>query len=231
MELSYQLQTLEPLKGALDIVRFFGKLDQPTANADEICTELDLTERSFGKAIRRLVTKGFVQMDGNQVYRLTEQGQRAVEELTEYDAQGPVETEADAEIVETVNRRLVMVLPEKLVAGQEANVYVGFNTVTNGDSLDSPADMVVRLSVVNGEPSISQEAMLELSNEAAQSAFRVIPGYYTQIRIRVQVFQVGPNPDDISVAGGMYVDADVVASDEIAELTAFGADVAIAALK
>jgi hypothetical protein len=170
-------------------------------------------------------------MDGNQIYRLTEQGQQAVEELAAYDAEAGDEEAESVEEVKTITRRLVMALPQMLVAGQPTNVIVGFNPASIEDTLAQPADLIVRLSVINAEPATTQETTLSLSDSVEHHAFQITPGLYTQIRLKVQTFQLGPNEDDISVAGGMYVDADVVASDGNAGLLAYGADVQIALME
>jgi hypothetical protein len=83
--------------------------------------------------------------------------------------------------------------------------------------------------VLNGEPSRPKETSLQLDDDSAQQSFDITPGSYTKARIKVQVFQLGPNPDDISVAGGLYVDANVVADAKGADdrLTAYGADVTV----
>jgi predicted transcriptional regulator len=228
MELPFHLKTLPP--EALDVIRFFGTLDVPVADVETIYSGVGLSERSFGKVIRRLVTKGYVQMDGAQTYRLTDQGRRAVEELTTYDEAAPDEEDGAAEAtVTTVKRRLVVALPRTLVAGKTAKVHIGFNPASGGQSLPEPSDMVLRLSVVNGEPSRPKEQSLQLADDAAQQTFDVTPGSYTKARIKVQVFQLGPNPDDIAVAGGLYVDADVVAEAKGVDdrLAAYGADVTV----
>jgi predicted transcriptional regulator len=228
MELPFHLKTLPP--EALDVIRFFGTLDVPVADVDTIYTGVGLSERSFGKVIRRLVTKGYVQMDGAQTYRLTDQGHRAVEELGAYDESAPEEeTSASNAATRSVKRRLVVALPRTLVAGKTAKVLVGFNPASGGQSLPEPTDMVLRLSVLNGEPSRPKETSLQLDDEPAQQSFDITPGYYTKARIKVQVFQLGPNPDDISVAGGLYVDANVVADAKGADdrLAAYGADVTV----
>jgi predicted transcriptional regulator len=228
MELPFHLKTLPP--EALDVIRFFGTLDVPVADVDTIYTGVGLSERSFGKVIRRLVTKGYVQMDGAQTYRLTEQGQRAVEDLETYDESAPEEEASSSNAATTqVKRRLVVALPRTLVAGKTAKVLVGFNPASGGQSLPEPTDMVLRLSVLNGEPSRPKETSLQLDDESAQQSFDITPGNYTKARIKVQVFQLGPNPDDISVAGGLYVDANVVADAKGADdrLTAYGADVTV----
>ncbi len=228
MELPFHLKTLPP--EALDVIRFFGTLDVPVADVDAIYTGVGLSERSFGKVIRRLVTKGYVQMDGAQTYRLTDQGQRAVEDLETYDESAPEEEASSSGAATTqVKRRLVVALPRTLVAGKTAKVLVGFNPASGGQTLPDPTDMVLRLSLVNGEPSRPKETSLQLDDESAHQSFDITPGNYTKTRIKVLVFQLGPNPDDISVAGGLYVDANVVADAKGADdrLTAYGADVTV----
>jgi hypothetical protein len=83
--------------------------------------------------------------------------------------------------------------------------------------------------VLNGEPSRPKETSVQLNDDSAQQSFDVTAGHYTKARIKVQVFQLGPNPDDISVAGGLYVDANVVAEAKGADdrLTAYGVDVMV----
>lgn len=231
IELPYHLQTLAPLSGALDIVRFLGDLDAPSADADEICDALDLTDRTFGKAIRRLVTKGYVQMDGELIYRLSNQGREAVEILREYDSANPqteIRTRTEASLI---TRRLVVAVPPAFVIGQPGMIAVGLDGATDEETgvLYTPADMVVRVSVVNGEPTKPQEAVLKLSNYPVKHAFSVTPRASQQLRVRVQVFQLGPNPDDINIAGGLYVDTGIsrAASAIPSAPVAYGSDIQI----
>lgn len=230
MELPFHLKTLEPLPGALDILRYFGTLESDTADTDQICTALDLSERRFSKAIRRLVTKDYLTMDGEMIYRLTEQGQEAVEELAKYDeATGgglgaPARVTPSTPIMQSITRRMIIALPRTLVAEQTASVVVGFH---DGD-MPAPAEIVVRLSVVNGKPEKPEDAIFLLTQNAAQEAVQVTPGSFDRMRIRAQVFQLGDNPGEIDVAGGMYVDVPVVAQDVGDDtLVAYGTDVII----
>lgn len=234
MELPFKLKTLEPLAGALDILRFLGEIDAPTADADEICDALDMSSIRFGKAIRRLVTQGYVQMDGMSTYRLTENGREATEILAEYDEAHPDgdDDDADNEIV-SVTRRLIVAMPEKLVATRPNTVIVGLEGQTPSSALDIAADMVLRLSVLNGEPSIPQEAAVTLVNNAVQHSFSVTPEAYEQVRVRVQIFQLGPNPDDINISGGIYVDADVTGELGLSQqnFVAYGGNIAVQVLE
>lgn len=228
MELPYHLKTIEPLPSALDIIRFLGELDAP-ADVDEICEGLDISERRFSKAIRRLVTKGYVAMDGDMIYRLTDQGRQAVEDLAEYDEAHPEQGlgRSSGGGSQGISRRLVVAMPRNFVAEQAAPVVVGLDGADDENQiLQSDTDMVVRVSIVNGEPSRPQEQTIGLGNRPVKSVFTVTPGAYDRVRVRIQVFQLGPNPDDINVAGGLYVDADVTrAVGSAAELVAYGADI------
>lgn len=229
-ELPFHLKTIEPVPGALDILRFLGALDQPYADAYTICDNLGLSDRGFSKAIKRLVTKGYVQMDGDRVYRLTQQGNLAVEELAAYDEEAPALGASNSSGTGETERRLVLVVPRVIVADKPSEIHVGFNGDVN-QVLSSAVDVVVRVSVINGEPSKPQDLIFQLSNDAAYKSFTAQPGRYTQIRLRIQVFQIGPNEDDINPAGGMYVDVYVAATEDEADsrLLAYGTDIDIAA--
>jgi predicted transcriptional regulator len=226
MELPFHLRALPP--EALDVLRFYNANQMSIAHADEIMDGVGLSERLFGKIIRRLVTKGYLHMDGDQAYRLSDHGQEAVETLAEFDVVSPpTKSEKKGESAETVDRRLVLVAPRPFVAGSPAEIQVGFHPASGGQQLTEAADVVLRVSVINGDPARPQEAALELHNKPAHHTFKITPGKFNRLRIRVQAFQLGPNPDDIAVAGGMYVDADVAASATGIKPVAYGANVTL----
>jgi predicted transcriptional regulator len=226
MELPYHLKALPP--EALDVLRYFGSIDMPIAHAEDITEGVGLTDRTFGKVIRRLVTKGYLQMDGDQAYRLSDQGHKAVEELTEYEASGPAVKTRREVATQAIPRHLVVVTPGAFVADKAAQVHVGF-LASDGDELDEPADVVARVSVINGEPTRPQEVAFQLENEEDHKALTVTPGRYKCLRIRVNLFQLGPNPDDIAVVGGLYVDVDVLpqADARATQWSAYGADITL----
>src|SRR5215470_5353846 len=87
MELPFHLRALP--SEALDVLRFYNASNLSIAHADEIMDGVGLSERLFGKIIRRLVTKGYLHMDGDQAYRLSDHGQEAVDTLAEFDAVSP----------------------------------------------------------------------------------------------------------------------------------------------
>jgi predicted transcriptional regulator len=208
VELPFHLKTLPP--EALDVIRYFTVVGSTeTADVDAICEGTGLSERGFSKAIKRLVTKGYAQMESGRVYRLTDQGVRASEELSEYDANAPEEDDTGSGYA-TFSRRLLLAVPRSLVANQPTNVYVGFEAAADDESLANPAEIVVRLAIVNGEPKAPQDEIFALEDEPAHAVFAVTAGDHTKARLRLNVFQLGPNPDDINPAGGMYIDLDIV---------------------
>jgi len=228
MELPFYLKTLEPLPGALDILRYFGQLDSETADSEEIADVLELSDRRFSKAIRRLVTKGYVMMDGDQVYRLTDQGSDAVEELTAYDEAtgGGLHVEASvaepaAPEVTTIVRRMIAAIPQSLVAAQPTDITIGFHPAT----MQSNVELAVRVSLVNGQPDTPEDILFTLSNDTASQSVSITPGLYDRVRVRLQAVQLGPNPGDYNPSGGMYVDVPVTAEGNVGAPAAYGTDI------
>ena len=226
-EMPLSLQTL-PLE-ALDILRYFGATGAMTAHADDIIDSTQLTDRGFGKGVRRLVTRNYLSMSGEQRYRLTEQGQRAVESLQEYEGSAPATASAQAEPPEPrfIRRRLVLAAPKTLLAGQPTNVFVGVDDAAGEELLHDPLSLMIRLATLNGDPAEAQESSLVLSNRNARQVYEITPGYYTHVRVRVQVLQFPPDDEDVEPCGGLYVDLPVTDDNSAADnsLTAYGADI------
>ena len=241
MDMPYHLRTLPP--EALDILRFYRRLNARSAHAEDIIEGADLSDRGFGKAIRRLVTKNYLVMDGEQVYRLSDMGQRAVEELSGYDqnpaedsyayleadADASADAEEESEMVSSyeprqIRRRLVLVTPRRLRAGQPTNVYVGFDAAEDDEYLFSPQEVMLRLNVVHGEPQEATVTSLVLENRAVHQTIEVTAGDHQQARIRVEVCQFDGDTLDAEACGGLYADLPVSDDTVDATLTAFGAD-------
>ncbi|MFW5708993.1 MAG: hypothetical protein ACOCX5_02110 [Chloroflexota bacterium] len=227
MELPFHLKTLEPLKGALDILRFFDQTDGNTADAEVIMQTLDLSERAFGRAIRRLITKGYVQADGDMIYRLTDQGQTAVRELADYDEESgdsvaPVSDAAKR--IRSVTRRLFIVTPEALVASMPTTLYVGFHDASEDNTLDETCEVVVRVAVINGEPETPEDLLFTLENTHVAQSLTIVPGGFKQMRLRLNAYQLG-ELGDIDPAGGFYIDLPVKPDGAAAEPVAFGSTI------
>ena len=203
-QLSAELKRFEHLKGAFEIIRYLGEQDQP---ADEylICDDLDMSERRFGKAIKRIVTRDFVKMNADREYYLTQKGEDAAIELDEYFADGGRQKNTGSN---KVNRKLLVALPRELGAGQTTDMYIGFEP-DNASSFSSPADIVLRVSAANALLSGSDDEMLKLHNDSLTQTLQLTPEMFTQVRVKVQVFQLAPNGEDITMCGGLYVDVNV----------------------
>lgn len=229
-QLPYQLQALEPLAGALDIIRYLGGINAPSADVDEICDALDMSDRRFNKAIRRLVTRGYVQMSGDMVYTLTSSGREAASTLSEYDRTHPRSAAVPDDSVSQISRRVIVAVPRYMAAQQANTVLVGIEGANGDNTLVSETEMVVRLACINGDPFTPEDAILTLGNDSVQYAFNVTPELFDKIRLRVQVYQLGPNPDDINIAGGLYVDADVARAAS-SGYVAYGSDLSLQVLE
>ncbi|NOK86036.1 MAG: hypothetical protein GFH27_549395n58 [Chloroflexi bacterium AL-W] len=221
MELSFQLRTLEPLKGAWDILRLFGQSTNERIDSDEIMDTLDLTERTFSKAMRRLITKNYVQMDGDMVYRLTDNGRGVVQELLAYDEASGDRPQPIASAPLEVLRRMVCAVPATLKVREAASVFVGFHP---GDMPEDNTEVVIRLTVINGEPSTPQDVIFALDEHEMYEQISITADEFTQVRLRMEAYQLG-EMGDIYAVGGMYVDVPVVTEDANGNFVAYGADV------
>lgn len=219
MEMPFHLRTLPP--EALAIIGFYKRTGVHTAVTEALMDGTGLSERSYGKAIRRLVTKGYLTMDGNGRYRLTEFGQQAVRDYE--DTEGG---EGRADETGTVERRLVVALPQPLVAGRTATAYVGFREDEN-QLLSEPTTLLLRVSVLNGEPANAVDFPVSLDNGDGWQEVEITAGSAQRSRLRVEVFQL--SDDDAVSCGGLYVDTDVMPFADQAEprYAAYGSDVTL----
>lgn len=207
MDMPFHLRTLPP--EALEIIRYYSGAGTHVAHADAIQRGTDLSDRGFGKAIRRLVTKGYLTLDGEQRYRLTDSGQRAVDDFRRANAASPEMFRRRKSEEITLERRLIVALPRTVVADEAARVYVGFPEALPALELEEPLNVLLRINVVNGKPESTREYGFLLDSDSSKQEIEITPGRYTQARLRVQVFQVD-DVDEARLAGGLYVDLDVL---------------------
>ena len=228
MELPFHLKTLEPLPGALDTLRYLIEQPDYSASVDILQEELGVGSVTFGKAIRRLVTKSYVQMDSAESYRLTDAGRRAAEELLGYDAEGGGATSYGNTNTD-IAARLIVVAPQPLVAGRKAEITVGAALEDEDvEGLNGGADLLIRLSAVNADPSQTQDASLMVGNSPQSHAFSLTPQPFTAMRVRVEVYQMMPDGEDVVPCGGLYVDLPVTAQAvSNGQRAAYGAPLAL----
>lgn len=224
MELPLSVRTLPP--EAIDILRFYGSGGGSAVHADDIIAGAGLSDRGFGKAIRRLVTRGFLIMESEQVYRLSDPGRRAVAEMLEYDLLTPPgdREHGKPEVAEArfVRRHIVLAAPAPLPADQPVQVYVGVDEASEDDVVMLPLHLTLRLSMVHGEPEEASVMSLSMENRRAQGMFEVQAGLFTQARLRLDIAQQEADGSE-SACGGMYVDLPV--SGEAGALAAYGLDI------
>lgn len=227
-ELPFELQRLPD--SALDVLRYFGSNDNTPTDEATLEAATGLSSRGLGKAIKRLVTRKFAEMDVHRRYHLTHKGLQLMQELQEYDAEAgdsadTARTTTPAPATTPVSRRLSIVVPEPLLANETARIYIG---VEAGVPVGETA-LVLRLSTIHAEPETQQQT-LTVAQGDAYTAFDVTPGEFTEVRLRLEVLQPDDFSGDIYEAGGMYVDVDVTPNgNEAGSLAAFGTDVTVMA--
>lgn len=219
-ELPLHLQRLQTVPSALDIIRFLNAQPQTMADFDTIMTILDISERRAQKATRRLVTTGYMLMREEYAYQLTEQGLRAAEELAEYDAAVPVEAPDNRGLI---RRQLLLALPQVLVAGRTHPLQIGLPADPE-KRFGTPADVVLRVSGIYAEVDEADNEIMQVGNGVVRQSLTITPEFYTQARIKIEVFQLSQGGDDLHVCGGMYVDVDVVTDNAASGLVAYGTD-------
>jgi hypothetical protein len=225
MDMPFHLKTLPP--EALDILRFYAQHNELTAHVEAIVEKTGLSERRFYVALRRLVTKRYLVMDGYQTYRLSESGQEVVQELTEYEANAPAV--AQTRRTRIVTRRLVLVTPRVLLSGQPTNIFVGFDEADDDNLIADPVHLLLRLQVINSASDINanKDSSMLLENRSARQVFEISAGAYTKVRLRCFVYQYENEEDVPEFAGGMYVDLNVAPAPASADqsLTAYGVEI------
>lgn len=219
VEMPMHLIQLEALPSALDILRYLYQLPSHTADMDDICAHLGISERRFNKAIRRLVTIGYLQMKSDYNYELVRKGMNVAEELAEYDRNAPADSRLKAG---KINRLVMVALPRQVTAQESTTVFFGFPP---SEGFNVPADVIVRFEAFHAQLSTSDE-MLKLGDDAVSQTFTLTPELFDQVRLKVRVFQLSEDGSDLTDCGGMFVDVDVVLKDADSRLVAYSTPLA-----
>lgn len=210
-EMPIELRKLQPVRGALDILRYLSNLPDMAADSEDIVDDLGLSDRSFGKATRRLVTNGYIAMRSDYVYELTQKGEETANTLKE------VEGDASAAANDgSVQRDVVIALPRNLVAGQTAPMKIGFAPLAGFKS----SDVVLRLQSIYANVGDFDE-MQNLADGSLIIETTIAPQTYDQARLKLEVFQMSAGGDDLNAAGGMYVDVVVLPEGDMGEMIAY----------
>jgi hypothetical protein len=224
MELPYDLKILPPQ--ALDVLRYMGTRSDKQATADMLCDDLDLSDRAFGKVIRRLVTRNYDSMDAAGYYHLTPDGQSAADTIAEVQS-APALPEADAAASNGIGRRLVVVVPQVVGVGTPTTVYAGINPPAGAaGQAERPASLVLRLEALNGDIAPDEHTLDVPPDGAAEPVtFTLTSATPGTARVRVYAYQL-VGSYGVEEAGGMYFDVQVDAAPST-ELQAVGTDLAL----
>jgi hypothetical protein len=221
-----EVQKLPP--EALDVLRYLG-LHPDGASIDDILDGTGLSERGFGKAIRRLVTRFYVEMPDQSFYRMTASGQQAADAVRVFDEEEtPAAPGADMIAKLTHTRQLAVVGPKELIAGAQSVLRVGFSAPADAQHpLKESGRVILRLSApgCDVEP---VERPLEVATDApaGPARFRVMARKTGSVRVKVEAFQLMAL-DELQPVGGVFFDLSVASFPTPAsgEVQALGATV------
>jgi len=226
MSLPDELQKL-PMR-AHAVIRFLASHNGPAA-VEVIRAGTGLGERGAGKAIRQLVTGGYIQMPEEGQYALTDRGRWAAGELIavqEIEAARAAEEAAQRQqAAPRAARRVVAVLAQELVIDHPARVMVGVDApAVDQAPLSAAGHLVLRLSAPGCEVD-PPECTLDVPHDGAAGpvAFRVTPHQSGSVRLKLDARQVIESHDPWR-AGGLYFDLNVAEfpTPQSAEIQALG---------
>ena len=224
--LPLELQKLPPQ--ALDVIRYLNTRED-AASVEQILDGTGLSERSFGKAIRRLVTRYYVDMPEQGFYALTANGRQAAEDLRAFDGATPTLARAAAPEPAAAPlqvRQFSVVAQKDLVVRSSAVLRAGFSApASDQPRLRQPGRIILRVSAPGCDVD-PVERPLEVATSAAAGpvTFRVTPRREGSVRIKIEAYQLVTRQDLVPV-GGMYFDRTVAEfpTPGSAEIQALGA--------
>ncbi len=194
------------LPASLDVLRYMGQSQLESADAETLAEGTRLSERGILKAIRGLVTGGYLTADQNYIYYLTRKGHQAIGDLAAYDAERAAQG-GQSSRAQFAQAELVAVAPAAFDAQKPNMLQVGFG---NMSGLQGAAQVILRFSSVGGAVN-KQEVTFTLQPTQAASpvALEVTPDSQHQaVRVRVEGIQL-LDSDDVHPAGGMFFDIPV----------------------
>ena len=203
MSLPFELTTLPPQ--ALDILRYMGRLSLDQADSDTIMGGTGLSERSFSKGIKRLVTKNYMSMDSARIYHLTQKGSGAITDIAAYDEEsgGVV---SFGQTTDSFEYDLCVVVPPGTYnVSQRGTLMLGLEPTDT--PLSGEVHLIIRLDCIGGDITHREfTASISPDLPVVVAEFDVIPdGSTGAFRLRVEAFQ-SIRMDLLEEAGGMYFD-------------------------
>jgi predicted transcriptional regulator len=204
MALEHELSTLP--EHAITILKFMSR--QGTGQTEtSIQTGTGLSDRSLGKALKRLVTRRFLSMNAStRVYQLTGKGTQAIEILASGNIRGVQDNSSQPS---GILYDLCAVVPLQLPADQPSEWQLGVHPAGT-DSPPQPTDLFLRITTDDAEV-VPDEIILPVSAEQTINSMpmMITPNSgKTQIRLHIEAFQLF-EIEEPALAGGMYFDVQV----------------------
>ncbi len=195
MALPFELTTL-PRYG-LEIIGYLYACDNYAAEDMQIIDALGISERGFGKALRRLVTKEYVEMQYGGPYALTEKGVEAAEAIAAHQdeeiheaAAEPQGYDASLAVTMSISRRLIAIFPRTYVAGQPGYFFLKVDAPGPQDDLSpAAADLTVRLQNACLVEPAQRDLNVPPDEASAAVRFAITPPAAGQYRTSIEVFQ------------------------------------------
>ena len=203
MELPPELTRIP--RTSLDVLRYMGSAQIDNGDSDALADGTGMSSRGIGKAIRGLVTKGYLGMDGGYVYHLTEKGSQAIMDIAAYD---DFQASQGTQVAEgSFQQDLIAVAPASVGVQNGAALQVGMN---GASGVTQPGQLVLRFSSLGGEVSPAELTLsLQPGQEIAPGSARVTAdGQYDAVRVRVEAIQLIGEQDMYQV-GGIFFDVPV----------------------
>lgn len=226
MSLSIEIQRLLPQ--ALDVIRYLATRENG-ASIEEMVEGTGLSERVLGKAIRRLVTRYYVEMPAQGFYRLTTRGKQAAGEITDFDGATPSASRAEESkpaptpappaaprpaapepVVERHTRRLSVFFAKEMVIRSSTTLRGGFDAPLAGQPpLKQPARVILRLSAPGCDVApVERPVEVGINAPAGPIQFQITPRREGTVRVKLEAFQL-VTLRDLQPVGGMYFDLNV----------------------
>ncbi|MGJ3239921.1 MAG: hypothetical protein ACFE0Q_14515 [Anaerolineae bacterium] len=212
-ELPLDLKKLETVRGAFEILKYLHARPDNAADGDNIMDDLDLSNRRFDKAKRRLVTRNYIQMRSDYTYELTRKGLESAEALIEFDRNTD-----DEDDEEGITRQLAVVVPRNFVYGHTSSLKIG---IAPHPDVTQRTDLIVRVTPTHAQLGDYNE-MATLDGNALILETTITPEAYTKARIKVEVYQM--ENDTFADLGGLYLDVVVVESGDSGDDFAYTTD-------
>jgi hypothetical protein len=207
MELPPELMRIP--SSSLDVLRYMGRASVSASSAEGLAQGTGMSERGIGKAIRGLVTQGYLTMDASYVYFLTDKGSKAIQDIAAYDDSNPSDV-GQVSSDSLIQQDLIVVTPGVLGAQETSTLQIGLNQLPY---LKAEIDLVLRFSASEGNISPA-EVNLHISPDQPpqpQETYYNPIGKTGMVRFRVEALQL-TDMTEVHPAGGMFMDVQIAAS-------------------